>query len=273
MFLAGDEFGNTQFGNNNSYCQDNEVSWLDWSLLEKNRELFEFFKFMIHFRKKHTVIRKAAGCSLRIRFSEHKERIRRREHRERSAGCSPFLLPDMIRKGKDDIVYVAVNPYWEDTRNLSAGSAGAGNMVSLREHIWRRCGEICLSGGRGSADRIGIRDEAAFRSRFYNEIILKAGKAERRKIKKQGKRKNEEKKYRVISFTKQGSRLNREIGKKLTEIGYRCSCYTVERFADKNEEELCLAPLPEKEKRSAWIGQYWAKKLFCSSARRGSPSG
>ena len=57
MFLAGDEFGNTQFGNNNSYCQDNEVSWLDWSLLEKNRELFEFFKFMIHFRKKHTVIR------------------------------------------------------------------------------------------------------------------------------------------------------------------------------------------------------------------------
>ena len=58
MFLAGDEFGNTQFGNNNSYCQDNEVSWLDWSLLEKNRELFEFFKFMIHFRKKHTVIRK-----------------------------------------------------------------------------------------------------------------------------------------------------------------------------------------------------------------------
>ena len=38
---------------------------------------------------------------------------------------------------------------------------------------------------------------------------------------------NEEKKIRVISFTKQGSRLNREIGKKLTEIGYRCSCYTV----------------------------------------------
>ena len=73
---------------------------------------------------------------------------------------------------------------------------------------------------------------------------------------------NEEKKIRVISFIKQGSRLNREIGKKLTEIGYRCSCYTVERFADKNEGELCLAPLPEKEKRSAWIGQYWGKEAF-----------
>ena len=46
MFLAGDEFGNTQFGNNNAYCQDNEISWLDWNRLEENRDiywiLFEF---------------------------------------------------------------------------------------------------------------------------------------------------------------------------------------------------------------------------------------
>ena len=58
MFLAGDEFGNTQYGNNNSYCQDNEISWLDWTYLEKNRDLFEFFKFMIAYRHKHAVIRK-----------------------------------------------------------------------------------------------------------------------------------------------------------------------------------------------------------------------
>ncbi len=37
MFFAGDEFGNSQSGNNNAYCQDNEISWLDWGLLEKNR--------------------------------------------------------------------------------------------------------------------------------------------------------------------------------------------------------------------------------------------
>ena len=43
MFFSGDEFGNTKFGNNNSYCQDNEISWIDWSLLEKNKDLFEFF--------------------------------------------------------------------------------------------------------------------------------------------------------------------------------------------------------------------------------------
>ena len=58
MFFSGDEFGNTKFGNNNSYCQDNEISWIDWSLLEKNKDLFEFFKFMIDYRKKHPVIRK-----------------------------------------------------------------------------------------------------------------------------------------------------------------------------------------------------------------------
>ena len=57
MFFSGDEFGNTKFGNNNSYCQDNEISWIDWSLLEKNKDLFEFFKFMIDYRKKHPVIR------------------------------------------------------------------------------------------------------------------------------------------------------------------------------------------------------------------------
>ena len=51
MFLAGDEFGNTKYGNNNSYCQDNEISWLDWTLLEKNKDLFEFFRFIIPTRR------------------------------------------------------------------------------------------------------------------------------------------------------------------------------------------------------------------------------
>ena len=153
MFLAGDEFGNTQFGNNNSYCQDNEVSWLDWSLLEKNRELFEFFKFMIHFRKKHTVIRKKlpdAVCGLGSLNTRNEYGELNIEKEARMLAVS-FAGYDS-EKGKDDIVYVAVNPYWEDTRILSAGSAGERNMVSLREHIWRRCGEICLSGGRRSAD-------------------------------------------------------------------------------------------------------------------------
>lgn len=55
LLLAGDEFGASKGGNNNSYCQDNGVSWLDWRLLETNRELFEFTKQVIAFRKKHPV--------------------------------------------------------------------------------------------------------------------------------------------------------------------------------------------------------------------------
>ena len=117
MFLAGDEFGNTQFGNNNSYCQDNEVSWLDWSLLEKNRELFEFFKFMIHFRKKHTVIRKKlpdAVCGLGSLNTRNEYGEPNIEKEARMLAVS-FAGYDS-EQGKDDIVYVAVNSYWEDTR-------------------------------------------------------------------------------------------------------------------------------------------------------------
>jgi glycogen operon protein len=53
MLLGGDEIGRTQRGNNNAYCQDNEISWYDWSLLEKNAGLFRFVKEMILFRLRH----------------------------------------------------------------------------------------------------------------------------------------------------------------------------------------------------------------------------
>ena len=56
MFCAGDEFLNTQFGNNNPYCQDNEISWLDWQRLEDNRDFHRFFSKMIAFRKSHPTL-------------------------------------------------------------------------------------------------------------------------------------------------------------------------------------------------------------------------
>lgn len=55
VLLAGDEFGNTQNGNNNAYCQDNEISWLDWRLLKKNRDIYDFVKTLIGLRKNHSV--------------------------------------------------------------------------------------------------------------------------------------------------------------------------------------------------------------------------
>ena len=57
MFAAGDEVRRTQQGNNNAYCQDNETSWLDWTLVDRNRDLYRFWKRMIEFRKSHAALR------------------------------------------------------------------------------------------------------------------------------------------------------------------------------------------------------------------------
>ncbi|MEG0615395.1 MAG: alpha-amylase family glycosyl hydrolase, partial [Oscillospiraceae bacterium] len=57
MILSGDEFANTQFGNNNAYCQDNEISWLDWEDFKKNVDVFRYVKKLIAFRMEHPVLR------------------------------------------------------------------------------------------------------------------------------------------------------------------------------------------------------------------------
>jgi isoamylase len=58
MFVAGDEIRRSQKGNNNPYCQDNEISWFDWSLVDKNSDLLRFCKGMIRFRKRHATLRR-----------------------------------------------------------------------------------------------------------------------------------------------------------------------------------------------------------------------
>lgn len=116
MFLAGDEFGNTQYGNNNSYCQDNEISWLDWSLLKKNRDIFEFFKFMIRFRKMHKVIQKKlpnAICGL-LPICAHSMNAEEHNLPKNTYTFGISFAGYDEKKGKDDIVYIAVNSFWED---------------------------------------------------------------------------------------------------------------------------------------------------------------
>ena len=58
MLLAGDELGRTQGGNNNAYCQDNSISWIDWSLNDDRRKLLEFVRRMVHIRRTHPVFRR-----------------------------------------------------------------------------------------------------------------------------------------------------------------------------------------------------------------------
>ena len=58
MLLGGDEFLRTQQGNNNAYCQDNEISWFDWTLLEKNADIYQFWQKTISFRKRYAVLQR-----------------------------------------------------------------------------------------------------------------------------------------------------------------------------------------------------------------------
>jgi glycogen operon protein len=66
MLVAGDEVRRTQGGNNNAYCQDNQTSWFDWTLVEKNRDLFRFWKHMIDFRKRHASLRRPTFFSAAV---------------------------------------------------------------------------------------------------------------------------------------------------------------------------------------------------------------
>ena len=117
LFLAGDEFCNTQFGNNNAYCQDNITSWLDWSRKEKYEDVFEFFKYMISFRKRFHVItanRREATCSLppesihscipwNTEFDSNTRMI----------GVM-YAGADSKNPALDEIVYFGINAYWND---------------------------------------------------------------------------------------------------------------------------------------------------------------
>lgn len=108
MFLAGDEFLNTQFGNNNAYCQDNEISWLDWGLLDQNRDHFEYMKNVIRIRKEHDVVRKySKRCSLG--FPE----VQVMEPDEETKVLRVIYAGRNHEDTGDDIVCLAVNVFWE----------------------------------------------------------------------------------------------------------------------------------------------------------------
>lgn len=115
MFLSGDEFCDTRFGNNNPYCQDNLTSWLDWKLLDTHRDIFEFCKYMIHFRRNHPAIRKSIAqshCGFPP-ISQHGATPWDDNFTQDSKiVCTMFAGHDE-KQDFEDIVYLAVNPYWE----------------------------------------------------------------------------------------------------------------------------------------------------------------
>ena len=121
MLLSGDEFCNSQHGNNNAYCQDNKISWLDWNNLEKNRDIFGMFRKMIEFRKKHPVLRRkeyytGMNGSGYPELSFHGERAWELDEH------NPFYtFGFMYSETKKDhnaeadcFIYCGVNTFWEE---------------------------------------------------------------------------------------------------------------------------------------------------------------
>jgi glycogen operon protein len=117
MFVAGDEVRRTQNGNNNAYCQDNEISWFDWRLVEKNKELLRFFSLLIDFRKRHPIIHRPRffdgtvnerglpdiswhGCCL--------------GEPDWCDPCGRAFALTLGGFGGDPDIHVMMNPYWDD---------------------------------------------------------------------------------------------------------------------------------------------------------------
>ncbi len=125
MILMGDEIGQSKHGNNNSYCHDNELNWIDWRLLEQNNALFRFVKHCIAFRKVHPVLRNRQHFrnqdyvgSGYADITWHGVNAWQPDWSCESHTLAFMLCGKHTRSGEvlDNYIYVALNMYWETLR-------------------------------------------------------------------------------------------------------------------------------------------------------------
>jgi len=118
MFRAGDEFLNTQFGNNNPYNQDNATGWLDWSQLRANQDIFRFFKKMIAFRKSHPTLSRSRFWREDVDWYGTGERA----DLSYDSHSLAFCLHGASQNDND--IYVMINAYWESLQfHIQEGTA------------------------------------------------------------------------------------------------------------------------------------------------------
>ena len=122
MIFMGDEFGNSQQGNNNPYCQDNRTTWLDWKDMERNKEILEFWKQLVKLRMEHPVFHTSNGYKIMDYVScgypdlsyhgQHAWRPQLESY-HRHVGmmfCGKYAKKD--RMNEDDFFYLAMNMHW-----------------------------------------------------------------------------------------------------------------------------------------------------------------
>jgi glycogen operon protein len=119
MFVAGDEVRRTQQGNNNAYCQDNEISWFDWKLVDENKDLFRFWKLMIEFRKRHATLQQGRFFT----GATNERGVKDVTWHGTNLGCPGFAVHDAHALGMtlagfkgDPDLHVMMNMWSEDLR-------------------------------------------------------------------------------------------------------------------------------------------------------------
>jgi glycogen operon protein len=139
MLLMGDELRRTQGGNNNAYCQDAEVNWLDWSLRERHADVHRFVKILTAFRKRRDVVLQGAGLSLnqlleRARIEWHGIRLHQPDWSDHSHSLA-FTLRSL---GGRFVFHGIFNSYWEPlTFELPP-------IPDVSGQRWRRCVDTAL---------------------------------------------------------------------------------------------------------------------------------
>jgi len=142
MLVAGDEFGRTQQGNNNAWCQDNEISWLDWRLAEKNQGQLRFFQKLIRLRRDHAIFRRAEFFEIsspdRPPSSQeiiwHGQEPGRPDWSPQSRALA-FLLKDLVPgDGTDANFFVMLNGQPDHPAFFTVPDTGTG----ARRSVWRK---------------------------------------------------------------------------------------------------------------------------------------
>jgi isoamylase len=168
MFVSGDEVRRTQGGNNNAYCQDNEMSWFDWGLVEKHTDVLRFFTKMIAFRRQHAILRRGKFFSGKVNqrgladISWHGCRLNAPGWDNPASRALAFTLGGFAEEdGEDMDVHVMLNMDWEDLafdvppvagrkwfKIVDTSQPSPLDIVEQGEALEEYADELCVVGNR-----------------------------------------------------------------------------------------------------------------------------
>nr|VFJ51810.1 MAG: glycogen operon protein [Candidatus Kentron sp. FW]VFJ56661.1 MAG: glycogen operon protein [Candidatus Kentron sp. FW] len=146
MVLSGDEMGRTQRGNNNAYCQDNEISWIDWDLTQKNADLVRFFQRLIELRRAHAALRRESflpdenGTTVSVEWHGVIPYQPDWSHESRTlAKCLRAITPD----GETESIYLIASAYSEPL---------SFELPGIKDRVWYRVADTSLDAPRDIMD-------------------------------------------------------------------------------------------------------------------------